>query len=327
MNPGSQDIWIVTLSEKCRYHLRKIDEVSWLISALTGTALISLAGILDKFLLSDYAKDSRSYVICQIFFQQLIAISVLLLLGVDFIYPESAFALFAGGLQVVPAFYYMKALQIEDVTRVTALEYLYPVFVFIGAIVLLGETYTSGHCAGGLLLILGVILASYRQGGGALGLTSLSPAIRPFIVYWILTAIYFLALKCLLSSIDEWNLYTWSCLGNLMASLPLLLEGQVREDVASFFRKGRLAIGALMTEEVLQFSGVILSLFAFAEGSVALVTCIGALQPMITLILMLAIMPFYPGLVQEMEGCIDRKILAQKSMSFLIIIAGIYLIC
>jgi hypothetical protein len=203
---------------------------------------------------------------------------------------------------------------------------LYPVFVFMGAAILLGETYTLSHFAGGLLLLLGVILASFHQ-GGALRLNSVSPAIKPFIIYWILTAVYYLALKCLLNSIDEWNLYTWSCLGNLIASLPLLMGKQVRLEVASFFSKGRLALGALMTEEALQFSGVIFSLCAFAEGSVALVACVGALQPLITLILMLGIMPFSPGLVQELEGRMDRRILMQKCMSFLIIVAGIYLIC
>lgn len=101
--------------------------MSWLVFALAATALFSLAGVLDKYLLSSHARDSKSYLVCQILIQQMICIPVLWLMKVDFIYPASALALLAGMLQVIPALCYLKAVQMEEISRVNALEYLYPI--------------------------------------------------------------------------------------------------------------------------------------------------------------------------------------------------------
>jgi len=68
-----------------------------------------------------------------------------------------------GSLQVFPSFFYIKALQIEEASKVTALEYVYPLFVFIGSVLLLGEVLELKHCAGGLLLLLGTLLISHKE--------------------------------------------------------------------------------------------------------------------------------------------------------------------
>jgi uncharacterized membrane protein len=300
--------------------------VNWLVIALLGTAFFSAAGILDKYLLSSCIRDSRTYIVCQVLAQQLITIPVFFIFNIDFIYPASAFALIAGALQVVPSIYYLRATQVEEISRVSALEYLYPIFVFIGAAVMLGEALTLKHYAGGFLLLAGVLLASFRH-GGPIQFNSLSPALKPFVFYWITTAIYYLALKCLLSSADEWNFYTWSCLGNLAASMPLLIGKDVRHEAFNFFKGGGITIGAIVAEESLQFLGIITTLCACAQGSVTLVTSIGALQPLMTLVMMLGIVPFSSRLVEELDECLDRCALIQKSSSFLIIVAGVYLIC
>src|SRR5512137_2114581 len=113
-----------------------------------------------------------------------------------------------GSLQVFPSFFYIKALQIEEASKVTALDYVYPLFVFIGSVLLLGEVLELKHCAGGLLLLLGTLLISHKRNGSyANGLYSnssisyslnskpflraLSPALKPFMSYWVLTAAYY----------------------------------------------------------------------------------------------------------------------------------------
>lgn len=280
-----------------------------------------MAGVLDKLILSDHISDSKSYIVCQIFAQQIFTVIIIIVMGANFTYPASAIALLAGAMQVLPSVYYLRAIQVEEISRVAALEYLYPVFVFLGAALLLGENLGLKNYAGGALLLASTFLISYRHGAGV---SALSPAIKPFFSYWIFTAVYYLILKCLLSSLSEWDLYTWSSLGNLIASMPLLANSGVRGEVSGFLGKGNFAIGALLSEEAFQFLGMIFSIFAYAAGSVAMVTSVGALQPIITLMLVLALGIILPGLLKEET---DRNSLIQKSISFIFVAAGIYFIC
>jgi len=293
-----------------------------------GTIFFSAAGVMDKLILSSYAEDSRAYIVCQILTQQVFTVPLLVITGMDFVYPESIFALFAGSLQILPAIFYLSALQVEEASRVTALEYVYPVFVFIGSIIFLGETLTLRDYVGGFLLLLGCILVTYRQDDqkGSASLSSLSPAIKPFLSYWILTAAYYLSMKYLLSSLDEWHIYTWTSLGSLIAIVPLIGIPSVRCQAKGFFGSGYMAIWALISEETFMFLGIIFSIFACGFGSVTLVTSIGALQPVLTLLLVLGLGIIMPGKTKEIRENTNKEALGLKALSFMIILAGVFFI-
>jgi drug/metabolite transporter (DMT)-like permease len=300
-----------------------------------------VAGLLDKFLLSSYTDDSNAYIVCQVLASQLFTIPVFLIAGADYVYPQSLIALLFGSFQVFPCFFYMKALKNEEISKVTALEYVYPLFVFIGSVLLLGEVLELKRCAGGLLLLVGTLLISYKRTGSYRNdlysngdnnnglnskpfLSALSPAIKPFLSYWVLTAVYSLSLKYLLISINEWDLYIWSSLGSLMVVLPLMGNSSIRCGVKGFFSQGGLAVGALISEETFQFLGIVFSLFAYAIGSVTLVSSIGALQPIVTLLLILGLGVLMPKLAKVMDEKTDWCSLKQKGISFVVVAIGIY---
>jgi drug/metabolite transporter (DMT)-like permease len=320
--------------------------MEWFAFAFMGMIFYSVAGLLDKFLLSSYTDDSNAYIVCQVLASQLFTIPVFLISGADFVFPQSLFALLFGSLQIFPCFFYMKALAIEEISKVTALEYMYPLFIFIGSALLLGEVLELRHYAGGLLLLVGTLLISrnkklsdrtdlYSYGSTNNSLiskhlgqfiSSLSPAIKPFLSYWVLTAIYYLSLKYLLISIDEWNLYIWSSLGSLIAVLPLMAFSSIRSEVKSFFSQGGLAVGALISEETFQFLGIIFSIFAYAVGSVTLVSSIGALQPIMTVLIILGLGVLTPKLANVINEKTDWCSLKQKGISFLVVAIGIYFV-
>jgi len=60
-----------------------------------------------------------------------------------------------------------------------------------------------------------------------------------------------------------------------------------------------------------------------AFGPVALVSAIGALQPAITLIYVLALSFFVPGLLEEE---IDRRTMTLKFVSGILVVIGVYLV-
>ncbi len=298
---------------------------------------------MDKFLLSSYTNDSNAYIVCQVLASQLFTIPVFLIAGANFVYPQSLIALLFGSLQVLPCFFYMKALKIEEISTVAALEYAYPLFVFIGSALLLGEVLEIKHYVGGLLLLVGTLLISYKKNRSDTSdlysersnsyssnskqfLSVLSPAIKPFLSYWVLTAIYYLSLKYLLISINEWNLYIWSSLGSMIVVLPLMSITSIRSEVKNFFSQGGLAVGALISEETFQFLGIIFSLFAYAIGSVTLVSSVGALQPIVTVLLILVLGFFMPEIAKLMNEKTDWSSLKQKGISFVVVAIGIYFV-
>lgn len=173
------------------FQSRKIEKVDWLVFALIGTIFFSAAGVLDKLLLSSYACDSKAYIVCQVVVQQLFTVPILVLMEIDFVYPESVLAMALGALQLLPSVFYLHAVQAEEASRVAALEYSYPVFVFLGAFLFLGENLAPKHYVGSLLLVISVLLISYRHKGKcSFGISAISPALSPFISYWISMAIY-----------------------------------------------------------------------------------------------------------------------------------------
>jgi hypothetical protein len=181
---------------------------------------------------------------------------------------------------------------------------------------------TLKHYIGGLLLTVSVVLVSYRFKGKD-SLPGISPAVKQFYIYWAFTAFYYLALKYLLASMNEWNLFAWSSVGNLIMVAPLLTDKEVRKDTLNFFGNHTSAISALLSEETFHFFGVICSIAAFALGSVSQVTTVGALQPFMTLISVLALSQLKPGLLNEE---INSSTLVQKFMSVVLVAVGIYFI-
>ncbi|HPS91181.1 MAG TPA: hypothetical protein PKV33_03405 [Methanothrix sp.] len=142
--------------------------------------------------------------------------------------------------------------------------------------------------------------------------------------YWILTAIYYLSLKYLLISLDEWNLFVWSSLGSLIAILPLMVIPSIRSEVRSFFSNNGRAVGALISEETFQFLGIIFSIFAYAMGSASLVSSIGALQPIMTVLLVLGLGVLAPKMADAIDEKTDWSSLKQKGISFVAVAIGIY---
>ncbi|MCX9011037.1 MAG: EamA family transporter [Candidatus Methanoperedens sp.] len=113
--------------------------MDWLTFSLIGTSSLAATGILDKFILSRYIRNSAAYLIFLILVQQLFTILILAFRGVEFVYPASLLAVIAGSFQVVLWVSYLRALQVEEVSRVMPLVFVYPLFVFIASALLLGE--------------------------------------------------------------------------------------------------------------------------------------------------------------------------------------------
>ncbi len=296
--------------------------MDWLFLSLLGASALAVTGVIDKFILDRYVRDPIAYLAALVIMQQLLIVAIPVYLGWGYIFPQTLYALAAGICQVVLWAAYLLALQQEETSRVAALVYVFPVFVFLGAFLFLGETLAAKDYLGGALLVCSALLVSYRpaQGGKP---AILSPALKYMAVFWIFTAAYVLAAKYLLAFMNEWHLILWSSLGSLLAVLPLLGRKTVRRELAAYFCAGPFLLSALLADEIFDFLGRGAFIFAYAAGSLALVSSVAALQPFITLVYVILLGLFVPGILQEE---LDRKTIAQKTLAILLIIVGVYLV-
>ncbi|NYT02272.1 MAG: EamA family transporter, partial [Methanosarcinales archaeon] len=278
-------------------------------------------GIIDKLLLTRCVRDSTAYMVVLIIVQQLFNLAIIAWQGVEVVYPWSLLALLAGGLQVGLWYSYLKALQVEEVSRVTSLVFVYPLFVFLGAALLLGESLTTANYLGGLLLVSSAMLVSRRPSPA--GPLAFSPAVKPLIVFWIAASAYAIAAKHLLLHMDEWQLILWSAFGNLALVLPFLIVPRIREEVFIFSRQGARVMGAVLLEETFDLAGRAGMIFAFALGSVGLVSSVSALQPLMVLLYVVVLSIFVPGLLEEE---LDRHSIMRKLAAVVMVSLGIYLI-
>ena len=214
------------------------------------------------------------------------------------VYPQSVYALVAGFAQVILWAAYLQALQTEETSRVAAMVYVFPVFVFLGAFVFLGEILTIRDYVGGTLLVLSAFLVSYRPAKKD-GRNGLSPALKNMAVFWVFTASYALAAKYLLAFMNEWHLILWTSLGGFMMVLPLLGREEIRKEVLEYLRISPYIFSVLMADEIFDFLGRTAFIFAYSLGSVALVSSVSALQPFITLFYVVLLGLFVPGILRK----------------------------
>ncbi|HQE72260.1 MAG TPA: hypothetical protein PLO30_07040, partial [Methanothrix soehngenii] len=72
--------------------------------------------------------------------------------------------------------------------------------------------------------------------------------------------------------------------------------------------------------------GLIFSIFAYAIGSVTLVSSVGALQPILTVMLIMILGALAPRLAKELNERTDRSSLMHKGAAFMMVIVGVYFV-
>jgi len=295
--------------------------VNWLFCSFIGAASLAVTGIIDKYILIRYVRDPLAYLTVLVVLQQIFAVGILAVAGPGEFCVQSVYALAAGGVQVLLWASYLRALQVEETSRIAAMVYVYPLFVFVGAFLFLGETLALKDYAGGCLLVLSALLVSYRSSEG--GLAVVSPALKYMFSFWILTAAYAIISKYLLGFMDEWHLIMWSSFGNMLFILPLVARRQVRLEAIRYLKAGPFLFCTMMADEVFDFLGRGAFIFAYALGSVALVSSVAALQPFITLVYVVALAIFIPGALREE---LDFRTMLLKVVAVFLVIVGVFMV-
>ena len=140
--------------------------MSWLVFAFSGPVLWAISTHLDKYLVEQYFKHSDVAVL--VLFTAFIG--VLLLPFIAFYDPDVAspdagsiaLIMLAGILYMGAMLFYLRALQSEEASVVAPFFQAAPLFGYVLAYLVLGETLSARQMAGGVMIVAGTLIVSVR---------------------------------------------------------------------------------------------------------------------------------------------------------------------
>jgi len=92
--------------------------VDWFAFSIAGAACLAVTGIIDKFYLGRYVRNTLAYLFVLVVIQQVFLLPVLAYAGLEFVYPQSLYALSIGVVQVILWAAYLRALKVEETSRI-----------------------------------------------------------------------------------------------------------------------------------------------------------------------------------------------------------------
>ena len=312
--------------------------MQWFILALIASILWAVVVIVDKFILTHYIKDAVSY---QVFLTLTMLPFLISLLpftshntnsSTPTILPVIIILLgVAMGLVFV---LYNKALMIEEVSRVTPLFYLSPLFVLLFSFMFIGEGLSLRRYVGIGLMVFSAISVSVslrgrnrdsrRQSHSHSLHIVLSPALLMILVLDIMNAGKDVISKLILSHLDYLSYLFWFLLGNIAGRPFLLLIPHNREKTLMIIKTLPPKVYLLsFISSSLAWAGYVLYFKAVSMTYISLVSAIPTTQPFLVFIFATLLGLFYPGLIEEKT---DRRSLTIKGIAAVSVLIGAYLI-
>ncbi|MFA6097684.1 MAG: DMT family transporter [Candidatus Paceibacterota bacterium] len=293
---------------------------SWVILSLMTALLWATSDVINKFIFTRWPIKPVVLVIFSCLVNLVITFGVYVHQGLSELSVLHLLLAIAAAFFYFFGYYlYFSAVKMEEVSRITPLFYLMPLFILLLAAIFFQEKLTFIKYTGIILLVAGAILISQKG--------SFSFRIGKAFWFMILSALsisaYAIITKYLLNFSDYWTIFSYTRgLGLIPFLIPLIYKKLPDlEDAAR--QGGKAAIGMILGSASLNSIGIILITVAMAMGSVTLTNTMLSIQPLFVLIFAVFISRYYPQLFRE---DLDRRTVALKLVSILLIVAGAILI-
>ena len=295
---------------------------NWIFFVLLAQFIWSFTTMIDKFIIS---KKHISNPLVYIVINGLTNLAFIFLLlffnfeplGLkDFMIALLSSAGFAIGVTL-----YYKAIQYEEISRITLLYQSTPLFVFALSAIFLSESLSPYHLFGFLLLLCAGIIAAYKQSHNRF---VLSKAFYLMIASNIAIAVAYISAKHVFNVTGFWSAVLWLRVTGFVA-LSVLLIPSVRKDFVQTFKSMKNKIRGLIGFKMLIDSiAFIASDFAILLGPVSLVSALSnAALPLLVFVLAILFTLYFPNIIME---DIHKKSVLVKMLALAFVVAGIIFI-
>jgi drug/metabolite transporter (DMT)-like permease len=301
--------------------------MNWFLIALIPPALWSATNHLDKYLISKYFKGSG--VGALMVFSSLIGVFLLPIIII--LHPEvlsislnSILIAINGFLYILAVLPYFYALQKDEASICVPLFQLIPVFSYVLAYFILGETLTNNQILGGLLVVAGAI-------GISLDLSNKKKIKFKKEVFWlmmlssIIFALNFLFFKYFAIQSSFWYTSFWEYVGfTIFAALLMIFVKSYREQFISVMKTNRVFVITLNgLNEILNIIAKISFNFASLLTPITVTWIVNGFQPFFVFTYGVILTLLFPKIVNEK---IDKNSIVHKITAILIMFAGTYFI-
>jgi drug/metabolite transporter (DMT)-like permease len=292
--------------------------MSWIILAILANFFWALGNVADKYIVGNRVKNPYVYQVWLVLFS---VVYILLIPFINFMIPDwfvFGWLFVAGGLYLGGSLFYIKAMQLEDVTRINIWLNLVPIFSMFLAWVFLGELLTKLEFIAFGLLIFGAIIASIRIKQRYI---VFSKGFYLMMVASLCFALYGVIIRQLGDIINQISIFIWLNVLMIPAVFFLFFNKIFRKDFFLETKKiKKNFIGLLFSILLLGDLALLFSIGALTSGPVALVFAMQAWQIIFVFIIAMILTLFNPHLLRE---DITLKNVAIKLMSLIVIICGI----
>jgi transporter family protein len=214
--------------------------------------------------------------------------------------------------------FYFRALKLEEVSRVTPLFYLSPLFILFFATIFLGEIFTPFKYLGIFLLVVGAILISLKN----LSKISFSKAFRWMMLSVIAISINQLLTKHLLNFADYWTIFAYIRIGGIIGIIPIAYI-YFPELIKTVRKHGKRVVAVISINEVLNLLAVLFITIAVSTSYVTLANALSSVQPFFVLLFTVILSLFFPSILKEK---ISKSIIFLKLLAIILMFVGVILI-
>lgn len=291
----------------------------WVIFSILAALCWTIVNIVDKYVLTKWVKQPFVVIIIFEFIGLLASIIVYFFRGLS---PLSNFNIFlailAGIFYLLMAIFYVKAVKIEEISRIVPLFYLSPLFILLFAGVFLGEIFTPLKYLGIFLLVIGALLISFKN----LSKISFSKSFWLMILSTFSLSLNQLLTKYLLNFTDYWTIFSWERIGAAIGLIPLVYI-YLPDLIDTVKEHGKRVVMAISVNETLNLFGVLFITIAVSVGYVTLANALSSIQPFFVLLFALILSRFYPSILKEE---ISKSTVFLKSIAVILMFVGAILI-
>lgn len=310
--------------------------MSWLVFAFSGPVLWAASTHLDKYLVERYVRHGDVAVL--LLFTAFVGLPALPF--IVFWEPtlvaagagSVALIVLAGILYMAALLLYLRALQSEEASVVSPFFQSAPLFGYVLAYLVLGETLSGRQMAGGAMIIVGTVIVSIRfapalASGASGGAEDAGFKLRLallMLAFGLAAALSGLIFKFFALRLAFWTVMFWMLIGQAIFGGALMLFTSYRRQLAAILRAHAaafLAIGG--SNELINLGGSLAFRYALIFAPLSIMQAIGGTTTLFVFAFGVALSMLFPHLARE---SLSARELAQKAVAALLTAAGVILV-
>ena len=297
--------------------------MNWLIPALVAPVLYTPLTFVDKFIVSKIVKDYRGMPIYGTIMGFVVGTVFWFITGFPYLPPKDALIVITTGcLTIWSAYFYFKAVSLEEASKLTLLFQMSPIMTLILAFLFIGERISLFQLIGFILILGSVIGVSIEKEQFKI---SLSPALLLIFVVDVMWAAAAVLIKAAMDANSFAEILSYESWGlGIGGTILYFLVRDVRDAFNLSIRTIRKRFLAVMflNEGVFVLAKAI-TYFAYSIGSASLVSVVGSTSVFLGILYGVVLTLLLPTYIRE---DISRPSLFKKGAAALVLFIGLWFV-